>query len=48
MVNFAESWLGPRNAPELKECILLLSFRCNEVDYLLIKFEPMGEFNFEE
>ena len=24
------------------------SFRCNDIDYLLIKSEPMGEFNFEE
>ena len=24
------------------------SFRCNKVDYPLIKFEPTGEFNFEE
>ena len=37
-----------RNAPELIECILLSSFRCNDVDYLLIKFELTGEFNFEE
>ena len=43
-MNFSESRQGPRNAPELKECILLSSFRCNDVDYLLIKFEPMGEF----
>jgi len=27
---------------------LFLCFRCNNVDYLLIKFESMGEFNFEE
>ena len=47
-MNFSESRQGPRNAPELKECVSLLSFCCNDVDYLLIKFEPTGEFNFEE
>ena len=34
-----------RNAPELIEYISY--FRCNDVDYLSIKFEPTGEFNFE-
>ena len=48
MVNFSESRQRPRKAPGLKECILLSSFRCNDVDYLLIKFEPTGELNFEE
>ena len=48
MVNFSESREGPRNVPELKECILLSSFRCKDVNYLPIKFESTGEFNFEE
>ena len=48
MVNFSKSRQRSRNAAELKECILLSSFRCNDIDYLLIKFEPTGEFNFEE
>ena len=48
MVKFSESRQRPKNAPELKEYILSSSFRCNDVDYLLIKFEPMEEFNFEE
>ena len=55
LINFSPTWLiflesrqGPRNAPELIECILLSCFCCNDVDYLLIKFEPTGEFNFKE
>ena len=48
MVNFLESRQRPRKAPGLKECILLSSFRYNDVDYFLIKFEPTEEFNFEE
>ena len=48
MVNFSEIEQRPGNAFELKECILLSCFCFNEVDYLLIKFEPTGEFNFEE
>ena len=48
MVNFSESRQRPRNAPKLKECVLLSSFYSNDVDYLLIKFEPTEEFNFKE
>jgi len=55
LINFTPTWSifqrvdkSQRNAPELKECILLSSFRYNDVDYLSIKFEPTGKFNFEE
>jgi hypothetical protein len=37
-----------RDAPERAECNVFSCFRCIEVDCLLIKFEPTGEFNFEE
>ena len=53
LINFTPTWSifqrvdkSQRNAPELIEYISC--FRCNDVDNLLIKFEPTGEFNFEE
>jgi hypothetical protein len=46
VTNFSENRYRSMNALKLEKCFSC--FRWNEVDCLLIKFEPMEKFNFEE
>jgi hypothetical protein len=47
VTNFRE-WIRIRDALERAKCNIFSCFRCNNDDDLLIKFEPVEEFNLEE